>query len=149
MRRTYQEHDSGLEEQPEVVRFPVREGGFLEHLAVSHTRKQSASTFEAFVARNIPTTYEKKRWKESYGSNSELLPCRVPSNSRPPRAMSTLQPLVIPAVPCRKHPINRLRFPAARRAQSLIVLGRRDRTIQGLKRRGVSSSGIYRGFLGG
>ena len=63
--------------------------------------------------------------------------------------MSTLQPLVIPAVPCRKHPINRLRFPAARGAQSLIFWGRRDRTLRGLKRRGVGGSGIYHGFLVG
>ena len=77
VRRTYQEHDGGLEEQQEVVRFSVREGGFLKHLAVPHTRKQLVSPVKAFVARNIATTYEKMRWKKSYGSNSELVPCWV------------------------------------------------------------------------
>ena len=54
-----------MEEQPEVVRFSVREGRFLKHLAVPHTRKQSVSPFEVFVTRNAPMTYKKKRWKKS------------------------------------------------------------------------------------
>lgn len=33
---TYEEHSSGLEEQPEVVRLPVRKRGFFDHAAISH-----------------------------------------------------------------------------------------------------------------
>ena len=50
-RGTYQEHDGGLEEQPEVVCFPVRERGFFKHLAISHAGKQSARQPEAVAAR--------------------------------------------------------------------------------------------------
>ena len=46
-------------------------------------------------------------------------------------------------------PPVRDRFPAARGTRSLNFWRRRSRTLQGLKRRGVSGSGIYRGFLVG
>ena len=34
--RTYQEHERGEEEEPEVVCLAVRERGFFEHPAVAH-----------------------------------------------------------------------------------------------------------------
>ena len=46
---------------------------------------------------------------ESYRCNSELVPCRVPSNSRPPRTMST-PTARNPRCSFLKHPTDRLRF---------------------------------------
>ena len=48
---------------------------------------------------SLPRPKEIDERDESYSRNGELLPRKVSSNELPARTMSTLQPLVIPAIP--------------------------------------------------